>query len=222
MLSTLPVTGDYSKVAHFAHLGHEPTLADLAASCRELDQAWPTLSALWSELTTVAGRPPVLLTLDGLPFVMRDSAYRDQAFNPVHAHDLTTVRLFTDAISGRTPFINGGAVIGASGGNDNVKLPSLDLILSQLEAGAAGREIPQPDPYERRYDDRVFDALKEAQVLRVGGVTKEEARAVMEYWGASGMFLGAVNEPTVSTNWTLGGHGVLGEMERVTFRNMRT
>src|SRR5690606_36273507 len=141
-------------------------------------------------------------TLDGLPHVMRDSAYRDQAFNPVHAHNLTTVRLFIDAISGRTPLVNGGAVIGASGGNDNLKLPSLDLILAQMEAGAAGKEIPQPDPYERRYDDRVFDALKEAKLLKVGGVTKEEARAVMEYWGASGMFLGAVNDPTVSTNWT--------------------
>lgn len=220
LLSTLPAKGDYSKVTHLANLGHEPTLADLAGSCREMDHAWPTLSALWSELTS-PGRPPVLFTLDGLPFIMRDSAYRDPAFNVVHAHQLTTVRLFTEAMAGKTPLPNGAAVLATSGGNDNVNLPSLDLILSQLDAGARGRRIPKPDPYERGYDDRVFDALKDAKLLNVGGVSKEEARAVMEYWAASGMLLDAVNEPSVSTRWTLGGHGVLGEMERVAFRNMR-
>lgn len=221
ILSNLPLTGDYSKVTHLAHLGHEPTLADLAGSCREMDHAWPTLSAVWHELTAVVGRPPILFTLDGLPFVMRESLYRDPFFNPIHSHDLSTVRLFTDAISGKTAFPNGAAVLGTAGGNDNLKLPSLDLILAQMDAGQRGAEVPQPDSYERGYDDRVFDALKNAQLLKVGGVSKAEAGALMEYWAASGMYLEAVNEPSVSTKWTLGGHGVLGEMERVAFRNMR-
>ncbi|SPN96662.1 related to ribosomal protein [Cephalotrichum gorgonifer] len=221
VLSALPVTKDYSNISHLAHLGHEPTLADLAGSCRELEFAWPTLVALWSELTTVRGRPPILFALDGLPFIMRNSAYHDTAFNPIHAHDLSTIRLFTDAISGKTAFPNGAAVIASTGGNDNVNIPSLDLVISQLDAGAKGEEIPQPDPYERRYDDRVFDVLKNAQLLKLEGVTKDEARALMEYWAASGVFLDTVTEPAVSTKWTLGGHGILGEMERVTFRNMR-
>jgi small subunit ribosomal protein S29 len=221
VLSTLPATKDYSNVSYLAHIGSNPTLADLAGGCRELEYAWPTLSALWTELSAVRGRPPILFTLDGLPHVMRDTAYRDPSFKPVHAHQFTTIRLFTDAISGRTPFPNGAAVIGATGGNDNVYVPSLDLILDQLHAGAAGEDIPQPDPYERRYDDRVFDALKDAALLRVDGVSKDEARAVMEYWAASGVIPDTVTEPVVSVRWTLGGHGVLGEMERVTFRNMR-
>lgn len=221
ILSNLPLTGDYSRVSHLAHLGHEPTIADLAGSCRETEHAWPTLAAVWSEIATVVGRPPILFTLDGLPFAMRNSAYRDQAYNPIHAHDLTTIRLFIDAISGKTAFPNGAAVLGAGGGNNNLNIPSLDLMISQMDAGARGAEIPQPDPYERGYDDRVFDALKNAQLLKVGGVSKAEARSLMEYWAASGMYLEAVTEPSVSTKWTLGGHGVLGEMERVTFRNMR-
>ena len=221
VLQTLPLTKDYSNVTYLAHLPSNPTLADLAASCRELEFAWPTLSTFWTELTTVRGRPPVLFTLDGLGFVMRDSAYRDPSFNPVHAHDLTTIRLFTDALAGKTAFPNGAAIIGACGGNDNVKIPSLDLILSQLEAGAQGKEIPQPDPYERGYDDRVFDVLKDARLLSLEGVSKPEARSIMEYWAASGAFLEAVTEPAVSAKWTLGGHGVLGEMERATLRSMR-
>ncbi|PKS06310.1 hypothetical protein jhhlp_007058 [Lomentospora prolificans] len=221
VLRTLPVTKDYSNVTYLAHLGPNPTLGDLAASCRELEFAWPTLSALWTELTTVRGRPPILFTLDGLGFVMRDSAYRDPSFNLVHAHELTTVRLFTDAISGKTAFPNGAAIIGSCGGNDNVKLPSLDLILSQLKAGAEGKEIPKPNPYERGYDDRVFDVLKDTRLLSVEGISKDEARSIMEYWAASGAFLEAVTEPAVSSKWTLSGHGVLGEMERVTLRSMR-
>lgn len=221
VLQTLPATGDYSKVSYLAHLGPNPTLADLARSCRELEFAWPTLSALWTELTTVRGRPPVLFTLDGLGFVMRDSAYRDPAFNPVHAHDLTTIRLFTDALSGRTEFLNGAAIIGSCGGNDNVKLPSLDLALDQLKAAAEGKAVPRPDPYQRGYDQRVFDVLKNARLLPVEGVSKDEARAIMEYWAASGALLEAVTEPAVSSKWTLSGHGVLGEMERSTLRSMR-
>jgi small subunit ribosomal protein S29 len=220
VLRTLPVTGDYSGITHLAHLGHNPTLADLAGSCRELEFAWPTLSALWKELTT-PGRPPILFGLDGLGFIMKDSKYRDPSFNTVHAHQLSTVKLFTDAMSGRTAFPNGAAIIAATGGNDNVMPPSLDLVLAQLEAGAAGKEIPQPNPYEKGYDDRVFDVLKDAQLMKVEGVSKEEARAIMEYWAASGTILEKVTEPGVSARWTLGGHGVLGEMEKMTFRNMR-
>ncbi|CAI4216139.1 unnamed protein product [Parascedosporium putredinis] len=206
VLQTLPATGDYSKVSYLAHLGPNPTLADLARSCRELEFAWPTLSALWSELTTVRGRPP---------------AYRDPAFKPVHAHDLTTIRLFTDALSGRTEFLNGAAIIGSCGGNDNVKLPSLDLALDQLKAAAEGKVVPRPDPYQRGYDERVFDVLKNARLLPVEGVSKDEARSIMEYWAASGALLEAVTEPAVSSKWTLSGHGVLGEMERSTLRSMR-
>ncbi|MBE3048733.1 hypothetical protein IMZ48_40785, partial [Candidatus Bathyarchaeota archaeon] len=125
LLSTLPLQGDYSKITHLSQLGATATLADLAGSCREMDHAWPTLSTLWAELTNVPGRPPVLFTLDGLAHVMRDSEYHDTAFNRVHAHQLTVVRLFTEALSGKTSFPNGAAILSTSGGNDNVKLPSV-------------------------------------------------------------------------------------------------
>ncbi|RSL72686.1 hypothetical protein CEP54_000802 [Fusarium duplospermum] len=147
--------------------------------------------------------------------------YRDPSFNQVHAHELALVRLFVDALSGKAPLPNGGGVIAVTSANNAHRHPSQELVLSQLEAGQAGREVPKPNPYERGYDERVYDALRHSWVLRLEGITKDEARSLMEYWGASGLFRNVLNSRTISEKWTVGGHGIVGEMERAALMQMK-
>lgn len=217
VLEKLALQKDWSR---FTHLKQGATVADLVLSAKESENAWPTLEALWTELT-LPGRPPVLLALDGLAHINKMSDYRDSSFNQVHAHELSLVRLFVDALSGKTKLPNGGAIVAATSDNNTHYHPSQELVLSQLEAGQAGREIPKPDPYERKYDERVYESLKNSYVLRIGGVSKDEGRALMEYWGASGMLRSVLNTNTVTEKWALGGHGIVGEMERVSLMTMR-
>ncbi|KFG86698.1 ribosomal protein DAP3 [Metarhizium anisopliae] len=217
VLEKLTLQKDWSR---FTHLKQGATVADLVLSAKESENAWPTLEALWTELT-LPGRPPVLLALDGLAHINKMSDYRDSSFNQVHAHELSLVRLFVDALSGKTKLPNGGAIVTATSDNNTHYHPSQELVLSQLEAGQAGREIPKPDPYERKYDERVYESLKNSYVLRIGGVSKDEGRALMEYWGASGMLRSVLNTNTVTEKWALGGHGIVGEMERAALMTMR-
>lgn len=189
-------------------------------SAKEADWAWPTFAALWTELT-LPGRPPLLMTLDGLSHVNLVTDYRDPAFNRVHAHDLSLVSTFVDALSGTAPLPNGGAILAATSGNNAHLNPSQELVLSQLEAGQAGQPIPQPEPYRKGYDNRVYDALKNTSVVRLDGVSKEDARALMEYWGASGLLRARIDQRTVWEKWALGGHGVVGEMERASLLTVR-
>ncbi len=139
----------------------------------------------------------------------------------VHAHELTIVRCFIDALSGKAKLPNGGAIIATTGGNNSPRVPSQDLVLAQLEAGQTGQEIPQPDAYNKGYDDRVYDALKNTTVMRVQNLSKEDARVLMEYWGASGLLRAKVDQRTVWEKWALGGQGNVGEMERVSLLSMR-
>ncbi|ODA82953.1 hypothetical protein RJ55_01462 [Drechmeria coniospora] len=217
VLEKLEMQKDWSKLTN---LKSGATLADLALSAKESEYAWPTLHALWTELT-LPGRPPVLFGLDGLSHINMISEYRDPAFNEIHAHDLTLIRTFVDALSGATKLPNGGAIIAATSGNNAHHHPSQELVLSQLEAGQAGRDIPKPNAYERKYDDRVYDALKNSYVLRLEGLSKDESRALMEYWGASGLVRDVLNTRTVSEKWALAGHGIVGELERVSLMTMR-
>ncbi|KAF7544442.1 hypothetical protein G7046_g9788 [Stylonectria norvegica] len=216
-LEKLQLQNDWSK---FSNLKQGASVADLALSAKEAEHAWPILKALWTELT-LPGRPPVLFALDGLSHINKISEYRDPTFNQVHSHELTLVSMFVDALSGKTPLPNGGAVLAATSANNSQRHPSQELVLSQIEAGQAGLEIPKPNPYERKYDERVYEALKNAWVLRLEGVSKEEARTLMEYWGASGLVRSVLNSRTVSEKWTVGGHGIVGEMERATLLQLR-
>ncbi|KAK3115524.1 hypothetical protein LTR53_005019 [Teratosphaeriaceae sp. CCFEE 6253] len=52
------------------------------------------------------------------------------------------------------------------------------------------------------------------RVVRVGGLTKGEARGVMEYYARSGMMRGSVTEGVVGERWTLAGGGVVGQIEK--------
>ncbi|KAI9904767.1 hypothetical protein N3K66_001296 [Trichothecium roseum] len=220
LFDAIELQKDHSRTTALVTGGRKVTLGDLMLSLKENDFAWPTFAAMWEELT-LPGRPPIMFTLDGLSHVNKLSAYRDPSFKPVHSHDLTLIGTFFDALSGKTKLPNGGAIIAANSESNVQRHPSQDLAISQIEARQAGAEAPAPDPYERGYDDRVHSALRNARVLRLEGVDQEESRALMNYWAASGMMRKTVDNATVAQNWTLGGHGIVGEMERGALMTMR-
>lgn len=205
------------------------TLITLIESAREADQAWPVFSALCHELFAVKAdndghaRPPILFALDGLGAIMRTSDYRSQTFAPIHSHDLAIVRLFTDVLSGKTPLPNGGAVIAATCRSNAARNPSMELAIDRQLARQADAELPPRDPYGRKYDARVDEVMEDAglEVVNVKGISKPEARALMEYWAASGLLRAQVDETTVSEKWMTGGNGIIGEMERVGLLTLR-
>ncbi|KAL2161593.1 hypothetical protein VTH06DRAFT_8155 [Thermothelomyces fergusii] len=221
------------------------TLANLA---KEPDNAWAVFQALWNELTAKSakesGRPPILISMDGLAHAMKVSDYRSPSFELIHSHDLALVRLYANALGGGVHFPGGGAVLAATSRNNAPRAPSMELALAQREAeqrlraitatatnnnnhnnnaapGGAVVQVPQKDPYFRGYDERVEAVLRSVEVLRVGGLDKLEARALLEYWAASGMLRATVNERTVTEKWALAGHGIIGELERSTLLTMR-
>lgn len=206
------------------------SLITLIESAREADQAWPVFTALWHELFSVKAdldgqaRPPVLFALDGLGYIMRPSDYRSQTFEPIHSHDIALVRMFTDLLSGKTALPNGGAVIGATCRSNAARNASMELAIArQLARQAGDEELPPRDPYCRKYDPRVDEVLEDTglHVLDVKGISKPEARALMEYWAASGLLRAQVDETTVSEKWMTGGNGIIGEMERVGLLTLR-
>ncbi|KAI9833460.1 MAG: hypothetical protein M1819_003618 [Sarea resinae] len=199
-------------------------LADLGA--RDPDIAWPIFQALWTELTVPAEsasststttRPPVLLALDGLAHVMKHSLYRSADFSPIHAHDLALVRFFTSHLSGALTLPQGGAVLAATSESNTPSAPAMALALAQNEAIQASSTTasgpPQPNPFQP-LDDRVLAALKDVPTTRLAGLSRDEARALMEYWALSGVLRRRVDEGLVAEKWTLAGHGVVGELEK--------
>lgn len=191
-------------------------LVELGA--RDTGIAWPVFQAFWAEITAAGapGRPPVLLTLDGLSHVTCDSAYRDPDFNLINARDLAIVAFFFEYLSGAKKLPNGGAVLAATSKGNAPLSYALSIAIRQQEerqAGIPAEKITQPEPY-RLLDQRAFQSLQAAPVLRVNGLSKLEARGLMEYWAASGMLRKRVDEKTVTEKWTISGHGVVGEMER--------
>ncbi|KAI1486293.1 mitochondrial ribosomal death-associated protein 3-domain-containing protein [Biscogniauxia mediterranea] len=207
------------------------SLATMLNTTKEPEFAWPVFQAFWKELL-LPGRPPIVFSLDGLAHIMRVSDYRSPDFELIHSHDLGLVRLFADAIGGKTRFPNGAVVLGVTSKGNAPLLPSMDVALGQAAALQARREaaspeeadaieVPQRDPFYRRYDERVFDALKGVRILDLHGLSKPEARALMEYWAASGIVRMRVDEKTVTEKWTIAGAGVVGEMERSALYDIR-
>ncbi|KAI1127968.1 mitochondrial ribosomal death-associated protein 3-domain-containing protein [Nemania abortiva] len=196
------------------------TLAGLLNATKEPEFAWPVFQAFWKELL-LPGRPPILFSLDGLAHIMRISDYRSPVFELIHSHDLALVRMFADALGGKTSFVNGAVVLGVTSRGNSPIIPSMEKAIAQATAAQKGEEVPERDPFFRKYDDRVFDSLRGVKVLDVPGVSKTEARALMEYWAASGILRSRVDEKNVSEKWTLAGGGVVAEMERVVLHDLR-
>ncbi|KAF2196236.1 hypothetical protein GQ43DRAFT_485120 [Delitschia confertaspora ATCC 74209] len=190
-------------------------LAELGAANPEA--SWPVFVALWKELT-LPGRPPIMMAIDNLAHVMRNSEYLSADAKPVHAHDLTIVRHFVDHLSGTKTLPNGGIILAAETKSNSPACPALDYSIQLAEARQLGREVlPEWNPY-KVVDMRVMECLRNMEVLRSNGLSKEEARAIMEYYAASGMLRAKVDAPFVSERWTLAGQGNIGELERASVR----
>ncbi|KAH8676097.1 mitochondrial ribosomal death-associated protein 3-domain-containing protein [Xylariales sp. PMI_506] len=196
------------------------TLAQLVNGTKEPDFAWTVFKAFWQELL-LPGRPPIMFSVDGLDNMMRVSEYRSPSYELVHSFDLSLLRLFSDALGGKTQFPNGAAIIGVTTGSNARKSVSLDKALEQAEAAQAGKKIPAREPYCRDYDERIFEALKGVSIHNVKSVSKAEARSLMEYWAASGVLQMRVDERHVSERWTLAGNGILGQIERASLHATR-
>ncbi|KAF2964776.1 hypothetical protein GQX73_g8811 [Xylaria multiplex] len=196
------------------------TLAGLLNATKEPDFAWPVFQSFWKELL-LPGRPPVLFSLDGLAHIMRVSEYRSPAFELIHSHDLALVRMFADALGGKTVFPNGAAILGITSKGNAPIIASMEKAIAQAAAAQKGEEVPARDPFFRKYDEKVFDSLRGVKVLDVQGVSKTEARALMEYWAASGILRSRIDEKHVGEKWTMAGGGVVAEMERVAFHDLR-
>lgn len=217
-------------------------LVSLGAS--DPDLAWPVFLALWRELsspsTSAHPRPPILLAMDGLGHAMKLSAYMSSSFTPIHAHDLALVSWFMEHLSGAKSLPNGGIILAATSESNHPSVPSLNLKLAQLEAkqstassnslplpspmdaflratGQDATKVPQPAPFTK-YDERVIGVLSNEgnniMIQRLKGLSRDEARGLMEYWAKSGVLRQTVSESLVGEKWTISGGGVIGELER--------
>ncbi|MCJ1350678.1 MAG: 37S ribosomal protein S23 mitochondrial [Icmadophila ericetorum] len=202
---------------------------------------WSELNALSTEAHP---RPPVLLTSDSLSYAMKDTVYRSSTYETIHAHDLTLLKWFMNHLSGAQKLHNGGMVIGAMSQSNCPKVPTLDITLTQLEAmqtqvlaptspetllgkspmapflratGQLPSPIPPSDPFAK-YDERVLQVLKGGptpiKVHRLKGLSKDQAKPLMEYWAKSGLLRQTVSETLVGEKWSLAGGGIIGELER--------
>jgi small subunit ribosomal protein S29 len=178
------------------------------------ESSWPVFKAFWSEITA-AGRPPILVSLDSLSQVLRTSMYRNTAYELIHSHDFAIVSHFVDCLSGENKLVNGGAVIAATNRSHDPVSKSLELAIKQgLEMKLGGKVLTKKDPYEKQYDDRADRVLKGLEILQLKGLSKVEARGLMEYWAKSGVLRSRVDEKTVTEKWAVAGNGIIGEIER--------
>lgn len=183
-------------------------------------------------------RPPILLTLDSLAHASRLSEYLAQSMHYIHAHDLALLDHFFGCLGGTIRMPNGGAVIAADSNSNRPASPSLDLAIrlagSSASSAAAASTAPSASqkgvaktdpltydpesPYEAR-DPRVLAALRGVPIIRLQGFSRDEIRAVMEYYAKSGMMPERVTDGFVNESWCLSGGGVVKELERIAMRD---
>lgn len=193
-------------------------LAELGANDPEI--AWPIWEALWSELLAKdVGQklPPVMFCLDGADHIMRLSAYLDPAAEPLHAHELMLVRHFVGLLSGKIVMPNGGMVLAATSESNRAAAVTLDHSLKRNLAIQDGKEPEIWDPYTA-HDKWVQQAMENVRAQKVVGLSKAEARGIMEYYAKSGMLRQTVTDGLVSEKWTLAGGGIIGQVESGTVR----
>ncbi|KAL7276954.1 Vacuolar protein sorting-associated protein vps5 [Rhizina undulata] len=159
----------------------------------------PTLSydvfnSLIHELTQ-PNSPPVLFTLENLSQLSLPTAYRDPSFNLIHPHDLAIGRIFTDFLSGHRRFPR-GLVLAATSSN-SPQTPALDLALAGL-----------PHPPYMDLDTRIALSVRGAEVIIVGNLGLDAAKALMQYWGSSGVGAGVGERRRVVEALTLAGGNI--------------
>ncbi|KAI1000531.1 hypothetical protein K3495_g7664 [Podosphaera aphanis] len=186
-------------------------LCELGA--REPEVAWPFFLAFWSEITA-ENKPPIMMCLDGLTYILRQSLYRYPDLSFIHAQDLAIVRHFTNYLSGAESLPNGGAFIGATSRSSDPASKTLDLVVKRAEERAKGLPETKNDPYEKKYDKRSEDMLASVEIMNLKGMSKDETRSMMEYWAKSGVLRSRVDTALVAEKWALAGHGNPGEVQR--------
>lgn len=211
---SLPITQSHADLS----LPSKATLKNLLdIGIANPEESWLVFQAFWTELAQ-PGRPPIFFGLDGLSHIMRNSDYLSADVQPIHAFDLTLIRKFVEHLSGEKKLPNGGIVLAATSQSNAPKSEALNFSLQCAEARQYAPEtMPRWNPY-RNIDMRVMEALKDVQVLKVGGLSKEEARAIIEYYAESGMLRARVDDGFVSERWSLAGMGNVGELERCSVR----
>lgn len=201
---------------------------------QDVESAHPIFDLLIQELS-LPGRPRLLICIDGLAHVMTDSAYRTPAFEPLHAHQLAIVNWFMGYLSGASPLPNGGMVLAATSQSNAPNVPTLNIALTELEESQSGVSPPRAGPSSisqpygpplrnpfTRHDERVLSVFESKpqglDVQRLAGITKEEARGLLEYYAQSGILRQRVSDGLVAEKWSVSGGGVVGELERASIR----
>lgn len=174
-----------------------------------------------------------MLAIDGTSHIMKDSDYLNADVKPIHAHDLTLIRHFVDHLSGAKSLANGGLILAATSGSNAPATPALEFSIQVAEARQVDPStIPRWNPY-KNIDHRSMEVLKDLHspaaeskagevkpmdVIKVGGLSKDEARSIMEYYAESGMLRARVDDGFVTEKWSLAGMGNIGELERASVR----
>jgi small subunit ribosomal protein S29 len=196
--------------------------------------AWPVFCALWSELTipnttdsqALGHRPPILYCADNISHLLVPSHYQmldtENILQPIHALDLALPRHFIDHVTGAKSLPNGGIVLGATSKSDFVLCPPLEV---GIKLGEVRAKTPSSNPVVsdfwnplQRIDQRVMDICSNLDTLRLEGVSKEEAKSIIEYWAFNGLVRERIADSWVGEKWTLSGGGVLGELEKAVVR----
>lgn len=193
------------------------------------EASWLVFVALWQELTQ-PGRPPIILAVDGTAHMMKVSDYLNAEVKPIHSFDLTLVRHFIDHLSGAKSLPNGGVILAATSQSNTPSISALNFSVQVAEARQVDpSKTPRWNPY-KNIDLRVMEALKDLHspkeeeevksldVIKVGGLSKDEARSIMEYYAESGMLRAKIDDGFVTEKWSLAGMGNIGELERASVR----
>jgi small subunit ribosomal protein S29 len=221
--------------SHSLPIAYDPSstlyqFAMLGAATPEI--AWTVFAGLWSELTakndsTIAkygARPPILFTADNISHFFVPTLYqvlgKDDSLQAIHPFDLLLPKLFVDHVSGKRTLPNGGMVLGAMSASDFRPCRALEigvsLALAKQKALEQGENAPDVTRFWNqleRIDQRVLDELTDINVLELKGVSKEQAKNMIEYWAMNGLVRNIVTPMFVSEKWTLSGGGVVGELE---------
>lgn len=176
-------------------------------------------------------RPPLFLGFDAIDHAMRLSQYLNAETQPIHAHDLALVNSFARYMTGENALPNGGMVLAAISESNRAPSATLDYLLDSKHGAATNWAEPRFSPHTgwkaepmrewspyAPFDERVGKFLESAEAQKVEGLSKSEAKGLMEYYAMSGVLRNQVTERLVSEKWSLSGGGIIGELERATVR----
>lgn len=187
------------------------------------DIACEVFAALWTELTSPSqsgeglSRPPVVFTVDSIAHMMRETEYLDTEVKPIHAHNFTLVSHFLQLLANKHKLPNGALILAADSASNRPSLPGFDHAIARNAAQAAKLPLPKWNPWIQ-VDQRTIDCLDGVDVWQIKGLSREEARAMLEYYAKSGMVRQTVDDLFVGEKWTLSGGGIVGELEKASVR----